>query len=93
MNLYEYVSFNRDIDSNSLRKSCLYKTLLYMLHVTITICGVFVDFMFVYCSITDVEHVDGLVQDCSISRASAMEILLSFTKPLMYYASFSGHVK
>ena len=26
-------------------------------------------------------HIDGLVQDCSISHVLAMEILLSFTKP------------
>ena len=29
-------------------------------------------------------HIDGLVQDCSISSALAMEILQSCTKPLIY---------
>ena len=29
-------------------------------------------------------YFDGLVQDCSISIANAMEILQSYTKPSMY---------
>ena len=29
------------------------------------------------------ENIDGLVQDCSISSALVMEILRSFTKPLL----------
>ena len=30
-------------------------------------------------------HFDGLVQDCSYSSALAMELLQSFTKPLIYF--------
>ena len=29
------------------------------------------------------EHVDGLVQDCSNSSANALELLRSYTEPLM----------
>ena len=37
-------------------------------------------------AITDIiyQHVDGLVPDCSISIANALEILQSCTKPLMW---------
>ena len=31
-------------------------------------------------------HIDGLVQDCSMSSVLSMEILQSYTKPLMYEA-------
>ena len=34
--------------------------------------------------VTEVEHIDSLVQDCSISIAVAMEILQSCTKPSIY---------
>ena len=35
-----------------------------------------------------IQHSDGLVQDCSIYSASAMEILLSCTKPLICQCSY-----
>ena len=38
-------------------------------------------------------HIDGLVQDCSISSALAMEILQSCTKPSTYYMVIVGMVK
>ena len=31
------------------------------------------------------KHIDGLMQDCSISSSLAMEILQSFTKPSIYF--------
>ena len=37
-------------------------------------------------NITDL-HIDGLVQDCSNSIASALEILQSYIKPLIYETS------
>ena len=37
----------------------------------------------------DLLYIDGLVQDCSISSTLAMEILQSYTKPLIYYHIFS----
>ena len=45
-------------------------------------------------TITEIYHIDGLVQDCSISsvlaKANAQEILQSCTKPLNY-VWFSAH--
>ena len=32
-----------------------------------------------------INHIDGFVQDCSISSANALEILQSCSKPLIYY--------
>ena len=34
-------------------------------------------------------HIDGLVQDCSISIANTLEILQSCTKPSIYHLSLS----
>ena len=34
-------------------------------------------------------HIDGLMQDCSISSANALEILQSYTKPLTWLVSAS----
>ena len=36
-------------------------------------------------------HIDGLMQDCSISIANALEILQSFTKPLRFCICTSQH--
>ena len=34
-----------------------------------------------YCQVSQAPHIDGLVQNCSISIADALEILQSCTKP------------
>ena len=40
----------------------------------------------------DIKHFDGLVQDCSISSALAMEILQSCTKPLIYFPEMLNYI-
>ena len=40
---------------------------------------------------TAIEYIDGLVQDCSISSALAMELLQSCTKPSIFKYSKSTH--
>ena len=38
-------------------------------------------------------HIDGLVQDCSISIANALEILLSCTKPWIYSTEMNNEIQ
>ena len=38
-----------------------------------------------FIAVTEPDHIDGLVQDCSISSVLAMEILQSCTKPSIYF--------